>query len=220
MIQWSKTTVLVAATLLGAGAPGAAAAADRDGETTGSPAQTAEPQQAGAAEELPGRAPRTAPEQPDPRGGKARGTGEEGLSRIEIEPAAALPPGEVQRMRRWHARYAAAVRPVRRALGAVLARRAADGKDWPGPPGGREDLRLRAACRQLGGALEEITEGDVFPAPEFAIDVHLRRALDDLGRAATACRDGRGRGLRHYLALAAGAFSNASLALRPYGLAP
>lgn len=160
-------------------------------------------------------APATAKEE---EGGGAVGEG--GPARIEIAPATPPPSGALDRLRRWHARYSVAVRPVRRALGSVLARRAGGGRDWPGPPGGRQDRRLRAACGRLAEALTELAGEDVFPAPEFAVDVHLRRALADLDRAAGACRAGRGRSLRHYLARAAEAFSNASLALRPYGLAP
>lgn len=84
--------------------------------------------------------------------------------------------------------------------------------------GGDRALRLR--CVALAGALLDLDRPRVLPVPDRAADLHLRRALRHLARAAVTCLTKRPYAARHALEQAAEALAQARRVLRRYGVAP
>lgn len=112
-------------------------------------------------------------------------------------------------MRRWHAAYRRELAPVRRSLAPVLAEIARGRTRNLGPP-----------CQRLRTTLGAIDLEAVLPVPDFAADLHLKRALGGLYQAAAACVVRRTGEMIHHLDQAGAALGNAALALRRYGLEP
>lgn len=112
-------------------------------------------------------------------------------------------------MRGWYATYRRELMPVRRSLAPVLAEIARGRTRDLAPP-----------CRRLRATLAAIDLEAVLPVPDFAADLHLKRALGGLYQAATACVVHRTGEMIHHLDRAGAALGNAALALRRYGLEP
>jgi hypothetical protein len=82
----------------------------------------------------------------------------------------------------------------------------------------RDDDGLRPRCVALAGALLELERPRVLPVPDRAADLHVRRALRHLTRAAVACLSERPYAARHALEQARDAFGQARRVLRRYRL--
>lgn len=131
----------------------------------------------------------------------------------EPEPAPVLAPAEPPsaleraRMARWHADWRREAEPLLRATSALatLARR-------PGRPD------LRPPCLALGGALLELDRERLLPAPDPAVDLHLRRSLSALTRAAVTCLTKRPYAARAAVAEGAGGLRQVRAVLARYGL--
>lgn len=73
---------------------------------------------------------------------------------------------------------------------------------------------LPSACRLLGRAALDFDHDRLWPAPDYALHRHLRRHVDHLTRAATACLSGRRNALVAELHRAHRARAQAALAIR------
>lgn len=73
---------------------------------------------------------------------------------------------------------------------------------------------LPSACRLLGRAALDFDHRRLWPAPDYALHRHLRRHVDHLTRAATACLTGRRSSLAAELRRAHQARAQAALALQ------
>lgn len=143
---------------------------------------------------LPAAAPAGAPE-PAPR-----------LILVPAEPPSAL---ERARMARWHAAWRQEAAPLLRATSALAAI-----AQRPGRPD------LRPSCLALAGALLELDRERLLPAPDPAVDLHLRRSLRALTRAAVTCLTKRPYAARAAVAEGAGGLRQVRAVLARYGLEP
>lgn len=134
-----------------------------------------------------------------------------GAGAAELELRLARPPSASERdaMERWYRLWRTEAGPVERSFGALarLARK-----------GGSPDLRPR--CLELGEALLELDRERVLPAPNPAVDLHLRDGLRALTRAAVTCLTKRPYKARHALAEAETRFRQVARVLRTYDLEP
>lgn len=85
-----------------------------------------------------------------------------------------------RRVRVWLHRWRREIAPVHRAS-ATVARVLKE----------EHPSMLPSACRLLGRAVLDLDHERLWPAPDYALHRHLRRHVDHLTRAATACLAGR-----------------------------
>lgn len=119
----------------------------------------------------------------------------------------APPPTELERARveRWDRRWREEAGDLER--GVATASRAVEAGDYD---------RLEAGCSPLARALLELERPRVLPVPDRAADLHVRRALRHLSRAALTCLTRRPYAARHALGQAAEAFAEARRVLLRY----
>jgi hypothetical protein len=110
-------------------------------------------------------------------------------------------------MAAWHDAYRRALAPVKEALAGVVA---AEGSLRP--------KAARPACARLAAALARVDRERLFPVPDLAVDLHLKRALLHLEGAAAACGETRFGGTAHHLHETAVAVRQLDLALGRWGL--
>lgn len=120
---------------------------------------------------------------------------------------AAPPPTELERARveRWDRRWRDEAGDLERSFAA--ASRAVEAGDY---------RRLESGCAPLARALIELDRPQILPVPDRAADLHVRRALRHLARAALTCLTRRPYAARHALEQAADAFAEARRVLRRY----
>lgn len=106
----------------------------------------------------------------------------------------------------WLAFWRREIEPVHEAAGRILR---AIGHEHPSA--------IPAFCRALGRAVLDVDQEALWPAPDYAVHRHLRRHLDHLIRAATACLSGRLTAVQAELRRADRARDQAALALKRYG---
>lgn len=121
------------------------------------------------------------------------------------------PPSDLERARveHWEEVWRAEAGALEESFEAAL--RAAETSD---------DRGLRPRCVALAGAVLELERPRVLPVPDRAADLHLRRALRHLTRAAVTCLTKRPYAARRALEQAAEAFAQARRVLRRYRRAP
>ena len=146
---------------------------------------------------------------PAPSAAEAMSSPEEPRGRIVLGPPRPVDPDRLSRMRTWHPRYRAAMRPIGRALRSVL--------EHPGPA---DNPRFLATCMELEDALLGLDRRVMLPAPDYAVTRHVQRALFELGEAASSCISEADRTMRYRLRKAEEALRDTALALRPYRLKP
>jgi hypothetical protein len=119
----------------------------------------------------------------------------------------APPPTPLERARvlRWHDTWREEAGALDRAFAAAVRSVEAG-----------EDGALRARCVELAGALLDLERPRVLPVPDRAADLHVRRALRHLARAAVTCLTERPYAARHALEQAGDAFGQAHRILRRY----
>ena len=100
------------------------------------------------------------------------------------------PPAELAAMTRWHRVYR------------------------------RQTTELRSSCDLLAESLRGLERRTLFPVPDGAVDLYLKRSLEELDRAARACRRGRVFEMVYRLQEADRAFRRMEVQLARYGLAP
>jgi len=105
----------------------------------------------------------------------------------------------------WLAFWRREIEPVREAAERILQ---AIGHEHPSA--------IPAVCRALGRAVLDVDQEALWPAPDYAVHRHLRRHLDHLVRAATACLSGRLTAVQAELRRAERARGQAALALKRY----
>ncbi len=110
---------------------------------------------------------------------------------------------------RWHPGYRAAVAALEERWSALTATLAA-GRRTEAPD----------ACEELGQALLALDPGALFPVPDGAVELYLRRTLLDLDWAISSCRRRRFFELGYRLERAAASRRQAARLLVPYGLEP
>lgn len=133
----------------------------------------------------------------------------------EPEPALVLAPAErpsvleQRRMELWHRTWRREAAPLLGATATLedLARR-------PGRPD------LRPSCLALGRALLDLDRERLLPVPDAAADLHLRRGLRALTRAAVTCLTKRPYAARGAVAEGAGSLRQMRAVLAGYGLGP
>lgn len=132
-----------------------------------------------------------------------------GAQELALTPAERPSAPERERVERWHRAWREEVAPLERAMASVvaLARR-------PGRPD------LRRPCLALGRALLDLDRERVLPAPDPAADLHLRRGLRALTRAAITCLTDRPYAARHAVSEGAGSFRQMRAILARYDLGP
>ncbi|HSL82900.1 MAG TPA: hypothetical protein VLF66_08995 [Thermoanaerobaculia bacterium] len=126
-----------------------------------------------------------------------------------LAPAEPLSALSRARMARWHAAWRDEAEGLLRATAALA--------DLAGRPG-RPDLR--PPCLALGGALLELDRERLLPAPDAAVDLHLRRSLRALTRAAVTCLTERPYAARAAVAEGAGGLRQVRAVLARYSLRP
>lgn len=140
------------------------------------------------------------------------GTGDKGVDGeapppIQISRSSGRHRPQAAEMALWYRTYRRELAAVETALGRLLAAREVDRPIYLVPP-----------CRRLARALVALDRDALFPVPDLAADVHLKRALDRLAEAAVACLDQRFAASEYYLGEAERARREFGLALRRYGL--
>lgn len=116
-------------------------------------------------------------------------------------------PLEQARMERWYDLWRSEAGAVERSF--------RDAAEAAKPGSG---IPLRPRCLALAGALLDVDRERVLPVPDRAADLHLRRALRHLTRAAVACLTERPYETVGALHRAGSAFRHAGTVLRRYGL--
>lgn len=121
---------------------------------------------------------------------------------------AAPPPSALERaqVERWHRAWRVEAAALERAFDAAI--RAAEARD---------DRALRPRCLTLAGAVLDLDRSRILPAPDRAADLHLRRGLRHVARAAVTCLTKRPYAARYALEQAADAFAQAWRVLDRYG---
>lgn len=132
-----------------------------------------------------------------------------GAQELTLVPAQRPSALEQERMERWHREWRQEAAPLERATAtlAALARR-------PGRPD------LRPPCLDLGRALLDLDRERLLPAPDPAADLHLRRGLRALARAAITCLTERPYAARQAVAEGARSLRQMRAILAVYGLEP
>lgn len=126
-----------------------------------------------------------------------------------LRPASPPTPLERARVRRWLEVWQEEAAPLETAFSEAL--RSLEAESHGG---------LRPRCVELAGALLELDRARVLPAPDRAADLHLRRGLHQLARAAVTCLTERPYAARDALRRAAEAFRQARRVLRRYRQKP
>jgi hypothetical protein len=135
---------------------------------------------------------------------------------LDVRPAPPLAPAAAA-LAAWHRRYLPHARPVKAAMGTLLAAR-----QEVDPT--RYKRRYRQACEILGRAVSPFTDADrrheLYPQADAAARYHLLHAYAALADAAAAGEEGRFQTAEIALADAARWFRQAARVLERYGLEP
>lgn len=128
---------------------------------------------------------------------------------VLVAPAERPSVLEQRRMELWHRTWRREAAPLLGATASLeaLARR-------PGRPD------LRPSCLALGRALLDLDRERLLPVPDAAADLHLRRGLSALTRAAVTCLTKRPYAARGAVAEGAGSLRQMRAVLAGYGLGP